>query len=49
MDIVFFESTKNIAWGNILSTIRKDIRSFVEDGGWDVMFIDSDDEGEEER
>jgi nucleosome binding factor SPN SPT16 subunit len=44
MDIIFFESTKNFVWNNILGTIRKDIRAFVEDGGWNIILGESDDE-----
>lgn len=46
-NILYFESTKSFQWGNILKTIRSDIASFVEDGGWDIILGDS--EGEEDE
>lgn len=46
-NILYFESTKSFQWSNILKTIRQDITSFVQDGGWDIILGDSEDEGEE--
>lgn len=44
MDIIFFETTKNFAWGNIMAQIRKDIAGFVEDGGWNIILGDDDED-----
>jgi len=49
MDIIFFESTKNFAWVNILGEIKKDLKGFLEDGGWNVILGDSDSEGNDEE
>lgn len=47
-NIMYFESTKSFSWGNILKTIRQDIPAFVEDGGWNIILGESDDEDEDE-
>lgn len=46
MDIIFFESTRALVWTTILGEIKKDIEGFVEDGGWDPVLDESDNEGE---
>ncbi|EGR30454.1 metallopeptidase family m24, putative [Ichthyophthirius multifiliis] len=48
-DILYFESTKNFALVNILKTIRADIQGFVEDGGWNILLGESDNEEENEQ
>jgi len=34
MDILFSETNKNLAWDVVMSQIKSDINTFVEDGGW---------------
>ena len=34
MDLIYFETTRNLSWPAVLSEIKKDIKGFVEDGGW---------------
>lgn len=48
MELVFFESTRAIAWPTILGEIKKDIEGFVEDGGWEPVLEDSEDEADDD-
>lgn len=43
MNIIFFESTRNFMWSNILKTINESVRGFIEDGGWNILLGDDDD------
>lgn len=44
MELLFFDSTRTIAWPTILGEIKKNIEGFVEDGGWEPLLADDDDE-----
>ncbi|KRW98162.1 Peptidase M24, structural domain [Pseudocohnilembus persalinus] len=48
MEIIFFESTRAIAWTTIMGEIKKDIEGFVEDGGWEPVLEDEDGEEDED-
>ncbi len=47
MELIYFESSRNFNWSNILTTIKKDMRGFIEDGGWNIILGDSEDEEDE--
>lgn len=47
MDILYTEGAMAINWNNILSTIREDFPSFLENGGWAFFRDDQSNEGEE--
>lgn len=44
MDIIYFESTKAIQWNTLMGEIKKDLEGFVEDGGWEPVLGDEDEE-----
>lgn len=48
-DILFSEGTMNLNWTNILMKIKGDLNEFIEEGGWNFLHEEADEEGEEEQ
>jgi nucleosome binding factor SPN SPT16 subunit len=46
MDILYYESAKNLNWNELMSEIRKNPDEFIQNGGW--KFLEGDKEGEGE-
>lgn len=44
MDILYYESAKNLNWNDLMSEIRKNPNEFISNGGW--RFLEGDQEGE---
>lgn len=45
VDIPFFEGPLNLNWPAIMKTITTDPKAFFDDGGWQFLSVESDDEG----
>ncbi|KAI1722500.1 FACT complex subunit (SPT16/CDC68) domain-containing protein [Ditylenchus destructor] len=48
-DIRYSEGPMSLNWNNIMKTIIDDPEAFFENGGWNFILKDSDDEGEEDE
>ena len=46
MKILFFIMGKSLNWQTVLQSIKADINSFIEDGGWNFLVVDDDDGSE---
>jgi len=53
MDIIYSEGALNMDWKNVMAEVRKKIeidpQSFIQEGGWNFLQEQSDEEGDEEE